>query len=122
MRNHPISKQTKIKLKSSLDLVERDDVTALNIFISRLNCETLLNECIHRYKVINYGHHDLKFLYTITDSNKFGCKEFKAVEISIYKARIRIQSSRDFYFSCRHGKTYESKLHLHGIETPYQAK
>jgi hypothetical protein len=36
-----------LEYKPSLYFVERNNVTALDIFIARLDCETLLNEGIH---------------------------------------------------------------------------
>ena len=62
-------------VRSFLDLVEGNNVTALDILIARFDSKTLLNQVIHRYKVIHDGKHDLELLYPITDCNQFCCNK-----------------------------------------------
>lgn len=45
-------KMTEIQ-HENLDFVECNNVTALDILIDGLNCESLLNKGVHRYKVID---------------------------------------------------------------------
>lgn len=78
---------------SGLDFVEGNNVTTLNILVYGFNCEMLFYNGIHRDKVIHNGHHDLQFLYPITNWSQFCCNKSIAqllTKHSVVKVSIRI--------------------------------
>ena len=79
------------KLKhSNLNLVEGDNIAALDILIAGLDSKMLLNEGIHGYKVINNGKHYLQLLYTVTNRNKFRCDNQAPEGVSDTKCNMDI--------------------------------
>lgn len=56
------------------DLVESDNVTALDVLVHRLSTQMVLNESVNRDKVIDNGQHDLQLLDAISNWDKLGCK------------------------------------------------
>lgn len=55
------------------DLVEGDNVTALNILINWFSHKVIFNQVINRDQVIHNGKHYCQFLDTISNRYKFGC-------------------------------------------------
>ena len=56
------------------DLVEGNNVTALDVLIHWLSAQMVLDQSVNRDKVINNSQHDLKLLDAIPNWDKLGCK------------------------------------------------
>lgn len=59
----------------SLNLVECDNVTTLDVLVVRLRGEKVFNEVVRGHKVINNGEHNREFLDPVTNWYKFCCKK-----------------------------------------------
>ena len=65
--------QQQIQLIGILDLVEGNNVTALDILIDGCLHEVVLNQTINGHEVIHNGQHDCHLLDTITNGHKLCC-------------------------------------------------
>jgi hypothetical protein len=56
------------------DLVEGNNVTALDVLVHWLSAQMVLDQSVNRDKVIDNSHHDLQLLDAIPNWDKLGCK------------------------------------------------
>lgn len=97
-----------------LNLVEGNNVTALDPFIAWLNSKALLNKSIHRHKIINNSEHDLELLYPITNGHQFCC--INSIEISMNQKSFGIMNNfgkaKQYIGKRNHTCTPEETLHF----------
>lgn len=76
-----ILRNKKVAAKSnSSDLVEGQNVTALDVLISRFNRKVVFDDVVNRHKIIHNCHHDCQFLDPIPNRYQLSCtSDFKKV-------------------------------------------
>jgi hypothetical protein len=59
--------------------IEGHNVTTLNILIDGLDGKIILNHIVNRNQIIDNSKHNLQFLDTVPNRNKFGCDRNKLI-------------------------------------------